>query len=63
MERKEAETPNFRDLILKCADCGTDFLLQAGEQQFYFKRGLAMPKRCSECRQRRHSGEGGGRHG
>jgi hypothetical protein len=47
------ETPNFRDLILTCINCGTDFVLEADEQLFYFKRGLSMPKRCSECRQRR----------
>ena len=52
--------PNFRDLILKCQDCGSDFLLQSREQLFYFKRGLAMPKRCAECRQHRRNGEGGG---
>jgi Zn finger protein HypA/HybF involved in hydrogenase expression len=60
MEKKITDMPNFRDLILKCQDCGTDFLLQSSEQLFYFKRGLAMPKRCPECRQRRRIVEGDG---
>ena len=60
MERKMREPPNFRDLVLKCQDCGSDFLLQSREQLFYFKRGLAMPKRCAECRQRRRVVEGDG---
>ena len=53
MERKTINTPNFRDLVLKCQDYESDFLLESREQLFYFKRGLAMPKRCQECRQRR----------
>jgi hypothetical protein len=61
MERK-TNMPNFRDLVLQCADCGSDFLLESREQLFYFKRGLAMPKRCQECRQHRRNSKGGERH-
>jgi Probable zinc-ribbon domain len=62
MEQKKEEIPKFRDLMLKCAGCGADFYLQASEQLFYFRRGLAMPKRCPECRQHRRN-EGGGDNG
>ena len=63
MERKITGDPNFRDLLLQCQDCGTDFVLESREQLWYFRRGLAMPKRCPECRQRRRNAEGGERHG
>jgi hypothetical protein len=48
MEHKVTEKPNFRNLILQCQECRADFLLQTGEQLFYFGRGLAMPKRCPD---------------
>jgi len=63
MQQKILEMPNFRDLILQCLDCGTDYLLMASEQQFYFKRRLSMPKRCPECRQHRRNRQCGEQHG
>lgn len=44
---------NFRDMVLQCQDCGRDYVVRAGEQEWYFKKELAIPKRCPECRQHR----------
>ena len=29
---------DFQDRVLKCIDCGTDFIFTAGEQQFYHEK-------------------------
>lgn len=39
-----------QDLLLKCWVCGDRFTFTLGEQQFYKKRGLSLPKRCKKCR-------------
>ena len=39
-----------QDLILKCQDCGGNFVFTVGEQQFYKSKGFTMPKRCKSCR-------------
>jgi len=61
------------DQIIKCADCGTEFLFTAGEQAFYASKGLThAPTRCRNCRDARRtnrsdgpraSGPRGGGHG
>lgn len=33
-----------------CKDCRDEFILAAGEQEFYESKGLALPKRCPNCR-------------
>lgn len=38
------------DKIIKCKDCGKDFVFTAGEQAFYEQKGFNEPVRCSECR-------------
>ncbi len=44
----------FRDIVLRCADCGQDFVFTAGEQAFYSDKGLLNePRRCPDCRTRR----------
>lgn len=51
------------DQIIKCADCGDEFLFTAGEQSFYASKGLThAPTRCKNCRDARRSSrpEGGG---
>jgi CxxC-x17-CxxC domain-containing protein len=51
------------DQIIKCADCGTEFLFTAGEQTFYASKGLThAPTRCRNCRDARRTNrsEGGG---
>ena len=38
--------------LLKCIECGADFFTE-GERDFYNSRGLVMPKRCKECRDKK----------
>ena len=38
---------------LLCADCGEKFLFDAGEQAFFWSKGLSEPRRCKPCRQKR----------
>lgn len=42
-----------KDLEIICSDCGKTFTLEAGEIHFYESKGLALPKRCAECRKAR----------
>jgi hypothetical protein len=64
MESNAETIPHFRTMILVCKDCGCDWQLTDMEQQAMYRKGLAMPKRCPECRQTRRqhqvtSGQGG----
>ncbi len=43
--------PNFKDRLLWCLDCQKEFVFTVGEQQFFWSKGLAEPKRCKSCRQ------------
>src|ERR1700744_4580792 len=44
----------FQDKILKCIDCGTDFVFTAGEQLFFHdKQFRNEPKRCKACKSKR----------
>ena len=43
-----------QDLLLKCWECGERFLFTVGEQRFYKQKGFNYPKRCEECREKRH---------
>ena len=53
---------DFVDKILKCADCGTDFVFTAGEQLFFFDKQFKNdPKRCKQCKAKRASGSGSAR--
>ena len=55
--------PEFQDRVLKCVDCGTDFVFTAGEQQFYHDKDFRNePKRCRACKSRRQA-SGGSRGG
>lgn len=36
-----------------CKDCGKDFYMQHNEVVFYQDKGLNLPKRCKECRNKR----------
>lgn len=38
---------------ITCISCGKIFVLEPGEIQFYESKGLALPKRCAECRRAR----------
>ena len=44
----------FQDKILKCVDCGADFVFTAGEQLFFYdKQFKSEPKRCKACKSKR----------
>jgi hypothetical protein len=38
------------DQLLECRDCGSEFLFDDREQQFFEAQGFAPPKRCRICR-------------
>ena len=37
------------DIKIECIDCGKMFIFTAGEQKWYQKMGLSIPKRCPFC--------------
>ena len=44
----------FQDKVLKCVDCGADFIFTAGEQLFFHdKQFKNEPKRCKACKSKR----------
>lgn len=44
----------YRDRVLKCVECGADFVFTSGEQLFYAEKGFKNePKRCKTCKMRR----------
>jgi len=44
----------FQDKVLKCVDCGSDFVFTAGEQLFFHdKQFKNEPKRCKACKTKR----------
>ena len=44
----------FQDKVLKCIDCGADFIFTAGEQLFFHdKQFKNEPKRCKACKSKR----------
>ena len=44
----------FQDKVLKCVDCGGDFIFTAGEQLFFHdKQFKNEPKRCKACKAKR----------
>ena len=44
----------FSDKVLKCIDCGQDFVFTAGEQLFFHdKQFKNEPKRCKACKGKR----------
>jgi len=51
----------FQDRVLKCVDCGADFVFTAGEQHFYHDKNFKNePKRCKGCKAKRQGGSGPG---
>lgn len=47
----------FTDRILKCADCGEEFVFTAGEQLFFHDKQFKNdPKRCKQCKAKRANG-------
>jgi len=54
-ERAEgASSMQFQDKMLKCIDCGADFVFTSGEQMFFHdKQFRNEPKRCKSCKTNR----------
>ena len=49
----------FQDKVLKCVDCGSDFVFTAGEQLFFHdKQFKNEPKRCKPCKAKRATSVG-----
>lgn len=47
----------FTDRVLKCIDCGSEFIFTAGEQLFFHDKDFKNdPKRCKQCKAKRASG-------
>ena len=41
----------YNDRVLKCAECGAEFVFTAGEQMFFSNKGFKNePKRCKACK-------------
>jgi CxxC-x17-CxxC domain-containing protein len=50
----------FTDRVLKCIDCGADFVFTAGEQFFFHDKQFKNdPKRCKHCKAKRSSSSSG----
>lgn len=46
-------TLKLQNRLLRCRDCGRDFVFTIGEQRYFLSKGLSTPKRCPVCRQKR----------
>jgi CxxC-x17-CxxC domain-containing protein len=47
----------FIDRILKCNDCGAEFVFTAGEQLFFYDKQFKNdPKHCKQCKAKRVRG-------
>lgn len=54
MEGKlNANSLKVENKVLVCVDCGAHFVFSSGEQRYFFSKGLSIPKRCPNCRQKR----------
>jgi len=41
----------YTDKVLRCIDCGEEFIFSAGDQLFFASKGLRNdPKRCKPCK-------------
>jgi len=51
----------YHDKVLKCAECGAEFVFTAGEQMFFADKGFKNePKRCKSCKASRTHSNGSG---
>lgn len=47
----------FEDRVLKCVECGADFIFTAAEQSFFYEKQFRHdPKHCKTCKAKRASG-------
>ena len=45
----------YNDKVVKCMDCGAEFVFTAGEQLFFADKGFKNePKRCKPCKAKRN---------
>jgi CxxC-x17-CxxC domain-containing protein len=51
----------YQDRSLTCAQCGSQFIFSADDQEFHSTRGYQDPKRCPTCRAERRNSAGGSR--
>lgn len=42
-----------RNIQVLC-NCGRRFVLTAGQQEWFEQKGMALPKRCEECRKKKN---------
>ena len=50
----------YHDKVLKCSECGAEFVFTAGEQMFFADKGFKNePKRCKACKANRAATAGG----
>jgi CxxC-x17-CxxC domain-containing protein len=62
-ENGSASPMEYQDKVLKCIDCGTEFVFTAGEQLFFHdKQFKNEPKRCKNCKGKRVSVVGAASH-
>ncbi len=55
--RPPEQSMEYQDKVLKCADCGAEFVFTAGEQMFFADKGFKNePKRCKACKANRAQG-------
>jgi CxxC-x17-CxxC domain-containing protein len=56
-EAREDVEMELADKVLKCVDCGGEFVFTAGEQLFFHQQQFRNdPKRCKPCKAKRASG-------
>ena len=49
----------YHDKVLKCSECGAEFVFTAGEQMFFADKGFKNePKRCKACKAKRAQSPG-----
>ena len=57
----ESGAMEFHDKVLKCTECGGEFVFTSGEQMFFADKGFKNePKRCKACKAKRAEAGGGG---
>lgn len=48
-----SETKVYERITRICIHCNKPFSISPAEQKFFEERGMELPKRCSECREKR----------
>ncbi|WP_346874221.1 zinc-ribbon domain containing protein [Clostridium sp. UBA5988] len=43
------------DIVIKCKNCGEDFVITKKEQEFYEEKEFELPKRCYNCRKKKYT--------